>query len=37
MRHPTWGVVPPAYFIRENDDPDFLRLSEVVINRAVED
>ena len=37
MRHPTWGVVPPAYFIRENDDPDFLRLSEFVINRAVED
>ncbi|SHK81174.1 response regulator receiver modulated diguanylate phosphodiesterase [Bradyrhizobium lablabi] len=37
MRHPTWGVVPPAYFIPENDDPDFLRLSEFVINRAIED
>ena len=37
MRHPTWGVVPPAYFIPEDDDPDFLRLSEFVIDRAVED
>src|SRR5260370_8476827 len=37
MRHPTWGVVPPAYFIPEDDDPDFLHLSEFVINRAVED
>src|SRR5258708_30187447 len=37
MRHPTWGVVPPAYFIPEDDDPDFLHFSEFVINRAVED
>ena len=37
MRHPTWGVVPPAYFIPEDDDPDFLRLSEFVIDRAMED
>jgi EAL domain-containing protein (putative c-di-GMP-specific phosphodiesterase class I)/CheY-like chemotaxis protein len=37
MRHPTWGVVPPAYFIPEEDDPHFLRLSEFVIERATED
>jgi EAL domain-containing protein (putative c-di-GMP-specific phosphodiesterase class I)/CheY-like chemotaxis protein len=37
MRHPTWGVVPPGYFIPEDDDPDFLRLSEFVIDRAMED
>src|SRR6202048_2692549 len=37
MRHPTWGVVPPGYFIREDDDPHFLRLSDFVIDRAMED
>lgn len=37
VRHPTWGVVPPAYFIPEDDDPYFVRLSEFVIERAVED
>ena len=37
MRHPTWGVVPPAYFIPEEDDPHFLHLSEFVIDRALED
>ena len=37
MRHPTWGLVPPAYFIPEGDDPHFLRLSEFVIDRALED
>src|SRR2546423_1489134 len=37
MRHPTWGVVPPGYFIPEDDDPDFLRLSEFVIDRAMAD
>src|SRR6202049_5210169 len=37
MRHPTWGVVPPAYFIPEDDDPHFTRLSEFVIDRATED
>jgi EAL domain-containing protein (putative c-di-GMP-specific phosphodiesterase class I) len=37
MRHPTWGVVPPAYFIPEDDDPDFLRLSDFVIDRAMQD
>src|SRR3984893_1652161 len=37
MRHPTWGVVPPAYLIPEDDDPHCLRLSEFVIDRATED
>jgi EAL domain-containing protein (putative c-di-GMP-specific phosphodiesterase class I)/CheY-like chemotaxis protein len=37
MRHPTWGVVPPAYFIPEEDDPHFLRLSDFVIDRATQD
>jgi EAL domain-containing protein (putative c-di-GMP-specific phosphodiesterase class I)/CheY-like chemotaxis protein len=37
MRHPAWGVVPPAYFIPDDDDPHFLRLSEFVIDRATED
>ncbi len=37
VRHPTWGVVPPAYFVPEDDDPYFLHLSEFVIERAVED
>ncbi len=37
MRHPSWGVVPPAYFIPEKDDPHFLHLSEFVIDRAIED
>src|ERR1700676_2863500 len=37
MRHPTWGVVPPAYFIPEDDDPHFMRLSEFVIDRATEE
>ncbi|TYL85142.1 EAL domain-containing protein [Bradyrhizobium rifense] len=37
MRHPTWGVVPPAYFIPEADDPHFRDLSEFVIERALQD
>ena len=37
MRHPTWGVVPPAYFIRDEMDPHFRKLSEFVIGRASED
>jgi EAL domain-containing protein (putative c-di-GMP-specific phosphodiesterase class I)/CheY-like chemotaxis protein len=37
MRHPTWGVVPPAYFVRDDKDPHFRALSEFVIGRAVED
>jgi EAL domain-containing protein (putative c-di-GMP-specific phosphodiesterase class I)/CheY-like chemotaxis protein len=37
MRHPTWGVVPPAYFIHDDKDPHFRALSEFVIGRAMED
>jgi EAL domain-containing protein (putative c-di-GMP-specific phosphodiesterase class I) len=37
MRHPTWGVVPPAYFVRDDRDPHFRALSEFVIGRAMED
>jgi EAL domain-containing protein (putative c-di-GMP-specific phosphodiesterase class I)/CheY-like chemotaxis protein len=37
MRHPNWGVVPPAYFIPEDNDPHCLRLADFVIDRATED
>jgi EAL domain-containing protein (putative c-di-GMP-specific phosphodiesterase class I) len=37
MRHPAWGVVPPAYFIPDDKDPHFRALSAFVINRAIED
>src|SRR5262245_15257731 len=37
MRHPTWGVVPPAYFIPDEKDPHFRALSEFVVGRAIED
>ena len=37
MRHPTWGVVPPAYFVPAEDDPHFQALSEFVIDKAVSD
>jgi len=37
MRHPAWGVVPPAYFIPDESDPHFHALSEFVIERAIED
>src|SRR5205814_3141165 len=37
MRHPAWGVVPPAYFIHDDKDPHFRNLSEFVVGRAIED
>ncbi len=37
MRHPTWGIVPPAYFIPDDADPHFRELSEFVIRQVVED
>src|SRR5882757_4998754 len=37
MRHPAWGVVPPAYFVRDDKDPYFRALSKFVVGRAVED
>jgi EAL domain-containing protein (putative c-di-GMP-specific phosphodiesterase class I) len=37
IRHPTWGIVPPAYFIPDNGDPHFHALSEFVVSQAVKD
>ncbi len=37
MRHPTWGLVPPASFVPDDRDPHFRGLSEFVIGRAIED
>jgi EAL domain-containing protein (putative c-di-GMP-specific phosphodiesterase class I)/CheY-like chemotaxis protein len=37
MRHPAWGVVPPACFIPDDKDPHFRGLSEFVVGRAIED
>jgi len=37
LRHPTWGVVPPAYFVASDGDPHFFGLSEFVIAQAVDD
>jgi EAL domain-containing protein (putative c-di-GMP-specific phosphodiesterase class I) len=37
MRHPAWGIVPPAYFIPADGDPHFTALSEFVITRAIQD
>jgi len=37
MRHPTWGIVAPASFIPDDNDPHFRALSEFVIRRAMED
>lgn len=37
MRHPSWGIVPPASFIPDQDDPNFRALSDFVIERALSD
>jgi len=37
IRHPTWGIIPAAFFIPEDGDPHFRALSEFVIGRAIED
>lgn len=37
MRHPAWGVVPPASFIPDSKDPQFKGLSDFVVSRALED
>jgi len=37
IRHPTLGVVPPGYVMPENGDPDVGALSELVIDRAIND
>lgn len=37
MRHPNWGIVPPARFIPDEDDPHFRALSDFVIGRVFQD
>ena len=37
VRHPTWGLVPPAYFMPDRDDPCLSVLSNFIVNRAIED
>jgi EAL domain-containing protein (putative c-di-GMP-specific phosphodiesterase class I) len=37
LRHPTWGIVTPAYFIPDNADPQFRAMSEFIIDRAIHD
>ena len=37
IRHPYWGIVPPADVIPDDADPHFGALSEFVINQAVVD
>jgi EAL domain-containing protein (putative c-di-GMP-specific phosphodiesterase class I) len=37
IRHPTWGIVPPEYFIPDDGDPRFRGLSEFVIGQAIDD
>lgn len=37
MRHPTWGIVPPACFLPDEADPHFGALSTFVVARAIND
>ena len=37
IRHPAWGVIPPAYLVPNDGDPRFAPLSESVIGQAVDD
>jgi EAL domain-containing protein (putative c-di-GMP-specific phosphodiesterase class I)/CheY-like chemotaxis protein len=37
IRHPAWGVVPPAYFIPDDGDPHLRGVSEFVIGQAIAD
>jgi EAL domain-containing protein (putative c-di-GMP-specific phosphodiesterase class I) len=37
MRHPTWGIVTPGYFIPDDRDPQFGALSQFVIGQSVRD
>jgi EAL domain-containing protein (putative c-di-GMP-specific phosphodiesterase class I)/CheY-like chemotaxis protein len=37
VRHPTWGIIPPAYFLPDKDDPYLSILSDFVIGQAVDD
>ncbi len=37
VRHPTWGVVPPACLVPDKDDPYLRILSDFVIRQAIDD
>lgn len=37
MRHPTWGIVPPANFLPDPEDPNFAELSFFVMSQAAAD
>jgi EAL domain-containing protein (putative c-di-GMP-specific phosphodiesterase class I) len=37
VRHPSWGILPPAYFIASDGDPRRGSISEFVIRRAIDD
>ncbi len=37
MRHPLWGIVQPACFLPDDDDPHFQALSQFVISQAIAD
>jgi EAL domain-containing protein (putative c-di-GMP-specific phosphodiesterase class I)/CheY-like chemotaxis protein len=37
VRHPAWGIIPPAYLVPCDSDPRFPPLSDSVISCAVED
>jgi EAL domain-containing protein (putative c-di-GMP-specific phosphodiesterase class I) len=37
VRHPSWGVVPPAHFLPDRSDPQLRALSDFVIGRVISD
>ena len=37
LRHPTWGIVSPAHFLPDKNDPSCRALSEYVIRQALAD
>ena len=37
VRHPAWGIVPPAHFLPEEGDPHFRALSDFVVLKAMAD
>lgn len=37
LRHPSWGIMPPAQFLPDADDPHFTELSNFVITQAMTD
>ena len=37
LRHPTWGIVSPAYFLPDAGDSHFRAISDFVIGQAISD